>query len=272
MHKGDDGKLTTVREIIINEGIDTSISFALGDTINDLPLLESVAYPIALNPKGKLIKYAIENNFSIATFDDVLSVCKDVVSKDKKSLFEQMKFIYEVGNLKYIKRTWWANMQIESNESVSEHSHRSSIVSAMLALEEGEDPYKCAFSNLVRELSQVRTTNINRLMEMYIENKKKIEENAFNDLVSRLDSKNKKLIEDAHWNYGSKKIEKICFDAVILENLMTAREYELKGYTHSKVWVEKLLSLLKTKTAKKWGKVLCKGDPSSWWFGLKKVE
>lgn len=272
LHKSKDGKLSIVRGVIINEGIDTSESFAIGDTVHDLPLLESVAYPIALNPKGKLIKYAIENDFNIATFDDVMSVCKKILKTGKKSIHEQVKFIYEVGNLKYVKKSWWANMQIDSNESVTEHSHRSSIVSALIALEEGEDPYKCAFSNLVRELSQVRTTNINRLMEVYIKDKKKIEEKSFKDLISRLDKTKKKLIEDAHSNYGNKKIEKICFDAVILENIMTAREYELKGYFHSRIWIDKLLLLLKTKTAKKWGKVLSTGDPSSWWFGLKKVE
>jgi putative hydrolases of HD superfamily len=272
IHQSKEGKLAIVRSVIINEGINTSESFAIGDTMHDLPLLESVAYPIALNPKGKLVKHAIENNFSVATFDDVLDVCKNIVKSGKKSIYEQVKFIYEVGNLKYVKKSWWANMQIDSNESVAEHSHRSSIVSALIALEEGEDPYKCAFSNLVRELNQVRTTNINRLMEMYIKDKSKIEKESFDDLVSRLDVKKKKLIEEAHWNYGNKKIENICFDAVILENLMTAREYEIKGHAHSRIWIEKLLSLLRTKTGKKWGKVFSEGDPSSWWFGLKKVE
>ncbi len=272
IHQGKEGKLAIVRSVIINEGINTSESFAIGDTMHDLPLLESVAYPIALNPKGKLIKYAVENGFSIATFDDVLDICKNLIKTGKKGIHEQVKFIYEVGNLKYVKKSWWANMQIDNTESVAEHSHRSSIVSALIALEEGEDPYKCAFSNLVRELNQVRTTNINRLMEIYIKDKKSIEKKSFNDLISRLDKKKKKLIEDAHWNYGNKKIENICFDAVILENLMTSREYELKGYAHSRVWIEKLLLLLKTKTGKKWGRVLAEGDPSSWWFGLKKVE
>ena len=106
MHLTKEGKLDIVRSLIINEGINTSESFALGDTLHDLPLLESVAYPIALNPKGKLIKYASENDISVATFDNVLDVCKNLIKNDKKSPFEQIKFVYEVGNLKYIKQVF----------------------------------------------------------------------------------------------------------------------------------------------------------------------
>lgn len=272
MHNLKEGKSSIVKHVIITEGINTSESFAIGDTIHDLPLLESVAYPIALNPKGKLIKYAKENDFSIANFDNVLEVCKGIIKTGKKSVHEQVKFIYEVGNLKYVPCSWWFNMQVDNIESVAEHSHRSAIISSLIAVEEGEDPYKCAFCNLVREFNEVRTTDINRLMAMYIKDKKQIENDAFNDMVSRLDSTKRKLIEEARSSYGNKKIEKICFDAVLLENLMTAREYEMKGYTHSRIWIEKLLEILSTKSGKKWGKVLAKGDPSSWWFGLKNVN
>lgn len=272
IHSTKEGKLDVVRSLIINEGINTSESFALGDTLHDLPLLENVAYPIALNPKGKLIKYASENDISVATFDNVLEVCKNLIKNDKKSSFEQIKFIYEVGNLKYIKRSFWANMQIEDVESIAEHSHRAAIISSLLAVEENADPYKCAYCNIVKNFNMVRTTEINRLMEMYIKDKNTIEENAFNDLVSRLDKDKRKLIENARSSYGDKKIEKICYDAVFLENLMTAREYEMKGYAHSKIWIEKLIGILQTKTAKKWGKVLSKTDPSSWWFGLRNVK
>jgi len=272
MHNLKEGKSSIVKNVIISEGINTSESFAIGDTIHDLPLLESVAFPIALNPKGKLIKYAKENDFSIANFDNVLEVCKNLIKNDKKSSFEQIKFIYEVGNLKYIKRSFWANLQIEDVESIAEHSHRAAIISSLLAVEENADPYKCAYCNIVKNFNMVRTTEINRLMEMYIKDKNTIEENAFKDLVSRLDKDKRKLIENARSSYGDKKIEKICYDAIFLENLMTAREYEMKGYTHSRIWIEKLLQLLSTKSGKKWGKVLAKIDPSSWWFGLKNVN
>ena len=114
MHLSEHGKEDIVREVIISHMIDTSKSFALGDTIHDLPLLESVAYPIAINAKGALKRYAEENGFWQANSENVLEVVEKIEGAGTKSLFEQMKFIYEIGVLKYTPRSGWAQLQVDS--------------------------------------------------------------------------------------------------------------------------------------------------------------
>ncbi|MCX8206183.1 MAG: HAD-IB family phosphatase, partial [Candidatus Micrarchaeota archaeon] len=230
MHLSERGKEDIVREAIMSRGIDTSQSFALGDTIHDLPLLESVAYPIALNPKGRLRHYAEENGFWVANYDNVRDVVERIERSNAKSLFEQMKFVYEVGALKCTPRSGWALLQVESPENVAEHSFRSAIIAYLLAVEEGEDPYKCAFTNMVHDIAEARIGDMNKVALAYVNEKPGSERRAFNDQVARLDTEKRKMLVEAWENYKSQKVADICKDADLLEALASAREYEYKGH------------------------------------------
>ena len=61
------GKQTTLKKISKEYDINLIDSYAFGDTIHDAPMLSLVGNPITLNPKGKLIKKAIKNNWKTFT-------------------------------------------------------------------------------------------------------------------------------------------------------------------------------------------------------------
>ena len=57
----------------LRQTADFSISFAFGDTDQDLPLLEKVAHPVAMNPKGELLKIAAARGWKVISYrHDVL--------------------------------------------------------------------------------------------------------------------------------------------------------------------------------------------------------
>ena len=271
-HKlGSEGE-SIVHDIIIENGIDTSKSFALGSTLNDLSLLQSVAYPIVLNPKGRLADYAKERGFWIANEENVLALIDNIEKSGAKSTFEQMKFIYETGVLKYTPRSGWAHIHIENPESVAEHVFRASVIAYLLAIEENADPHKCASALVMHELGECRIGDVNKITAKYWESKKDAEKIAVNEMVERLDAKKKQKVLDAVNGFNDEKINSICRDADLLENLVSAREYEFKGYVHAREWIKRITPNLKTATAKKWALALSEMDPHSWWFGIKTLQ
>ena len=61
-----EGKLSRVKEWMVKNGYkDFSGTTFYSDSINDLPLLESVEKPIAVNPDDKLREISINNSWEI---------------------------------------------------------------------------------------------------------------------------------------------------------------------------------------------------------------
>jgi HAD superfamily hydrolase (TIGR01490 family) len=62
-HKGE-----AVREVATREGIDLSSSYAYSDSITDLPMLEVVGRPVAVNPDKELAREAKERGWEVRFF------------------------------------------------------------------------------------------------------------------------------------------------------------------------------------------------------------
>jgi HAD superfamily hydrolase (TIGR01490 family) len=63
------GKATAIRELAEREGIDLSASYAYSDSESDVPMLEAVGHPVAVNPDGSLAKIARERGWDVLRFD-----------------------------------------------------------------------------------------------------------------------------------------------------------------------------------------------------------
>ena len=63
------GKATAIRELAKREGIDLAASYAYSDSESDLPMLEAVGHPVAVNPDGALGKIARERGWDVLRFD-----------------------------------------------------------------------------------------------------------------------------------------------------------------------------------------------------------
>jgi len=62
-HKAD-----AIREMAVAEGIDLASSFAYSDSVTDLPMLELVGHPVAVNPDRELARIAREREWEVRYF------------------------------------------------------------------------------------------------------------------------------------------------------------------------------------------------------------
>lgn len=67
--KGD-AKAEAMREIVAERGYDMDNSYAYSDSATDIPMLELVGNPVAVNPDRQMKKAALERGWEIRTFKD----------------------------------------------------------------------------------------------------------------------------------------------------------------------------------------------------------
>jgi HAD superfamily hydrolase (TIGR01490 family) len=63
-----DGKAQAIREVAEREGIDLAGSYAYSDSATDLPMLEEVGHPVAVNPDRDLRRVAEKRGWQIRDF------------------------------------------------------------------------------------------------------------------------------------------------------------------------------------------------------------
>ena len=63
------GKAQAIRELAADEGIDLAESYAYSDSESDLPMLEAVGHPVAVNPDHTLRRIAKERGWPILRFE-----------------------------------------------------------------------------------------------------------------------------------------------------------------------------------------------------------
>jgi HAD superfamily hydrolase (TIGR01490 family) len=63
------GKAQAIADLAAREGIDLAASFAYSDSESDLPMLEAVGHPVAVNPDGTLARVARERGWDVLRFD-----------------------------------------------------------------------------------------------------------------------------------------------------------------------------------------------------------
>ncbi len=62
-------KVEAINEHAARHGLDLEASFAYSDSITDLPLLEAVGHPVAVNPDKALLKEATDRGWEIRVFE-----------------------------------------------------------------------------------------------------------------------------------------------------------------------------------------------------------
>jgi HAD superfamily hydrolase (TIGR01490 family) len=65
------GKADAIRELAEREGIDLAQSYAYTDSVSDLPMLEAVGHPIAVNPDRALAAIARERGWELMRLDRI---------------------------------------------------------------------------------------------------------------------------------------------------------------------------------------------------------
>jgi len=67
-------KADAIREVAIRDGIDLEGSYAYTDSFTDMPMLEAVGHPVAVNPEKELKEAASENEWPIIEFQRPVSL------------------------------------------------------------------------------------------------------------------------------------------------------------------------------------------------------
>lgn len=63
------GKAEAIQQLARREGIDLAASFAYSDSESDLPMLEAVGHPVAVNPDVALLRIARERGWDVLRLD-----------------------------------------------------------------------------------------------------------------------------------------------------------------------------------------------------------
>src|SRR5450631_3255278 len=63
------GKAQAIQELAEREGIDLAASYAYSDSESDMPMLQAVGHPVAVNPDATLARAARENGWQVLRFD-----------------------------------------------------------------------------------------------------------------------------------------------------------------------------------------------------------
>lgn len=177
-----------------------------------------------------------------------------------------VKYIYEIGQLKIIKRSGWWRAGIKCPESIAEHSFRTAIIGYILGKLEGADYFKILAMCLFHDVHEVRINDINKIGKKYLKhniNEAKITEdqiiNLPKNIFKELLSFQKSFVKED----TSESI--IAKDADLLECLVQAREYQSQGYKDVVKWIVDCKSNLITESAKKLADYFIQNEPSDWW-------
>lgn len=180
------------------------------------------------------------------------------------------KFIYEMGQLKRVKRSGWWIAGVENPESVAEHSFRTIFIASILAQLEGVNLEKVVLMALSHDMAEARTNDAHRIVRRYVDWKnvdgKVVKEQSIrlpNEIAGRITS----LVEELE--KGVSPEARIVRDADLLECLVQAREYQALGYRDVADWISNAQAALTTESAKKLAVECIKTEPKEWWQGLK---
>ena len=180
------------------------------------------------------------------------------------------KFLYEMGQLKRVKRLGWWIAGVKDPESVAEHSFRTAVIALILAQLEGADREKAVSMSLFHDTAEARTNDAHRIVRRYVD-WERVDRKAVGDQSKRLpDSLAKQFISlFSEFEQAVSLEAKVARDADLLECLVQAREYQALGYQDVGDWILNAQAALKTESAKKIAADCLKTEPREWWQGLK---
>ncbi|WP_345718907.1 HD domain-containing protein [Kineosporia mesophila] len=157
--------------------------------------------------------------------------------------------LFEVGTLKLTPRTGWLHAQVRHPESIAEHSHRVSLISAILAALEGADPGRAALMGTLHDTQESRLGDISHVGKAYVKTVKNEQVTA--DQTSTAAPVVATMIGDAVAEYEAQETpeSRVAKDADKLECLLQALEYQRAGNQNVQAWVDSSRAALKTAAA-----------------------
>jgi HAD superfamily hydrolase (TIGR01490 family) len=98
-------KAEAIREVAAQQGIDLAASYAYSDSVTDLPMLEVVGHPVAVNPDRDLLRAAREREWEVRHFEHGVPL-RERVSLPQPGLLTASAGIV-AASLAVLGVTWW---------------------------------------------------------------------------------------------------------------------------------------------------------------------
>ncbi|MFE2408262.1 HD family hydrolase [Kitasatospora sp. NPDC059408] len=159
-------------------------------------------------------------------------------------------YLFEAGMLKRAKRSGWWIAGVKDPETIAEHSFRTGVVGAVLAMMEGADPAKVALLCLFHDTQETRVGDIPHIGRRYLTAASN--ERVTADQVSAAHPAvvaGVQAIVEEYENAESPEVI-VAHDADKLECLIQAVEYREQGYQNVQPWIDSSLGSLKTESAR----------------------
>ena len=186
------------------------------------------------------------------------------------NLEDAAKYLYEIGQLKRVRRSGWWIAGIDHPESVAEHSFRTAVIGYVLAHLAGADLHKVATMCLFHDAHETRLNDVHRIARRYLP-WGDAGERAAADQAARLPESAAKELTDffRSWESPDSLEAQLARDADQLECLVQAREYQAQGHKDVQDWIDGCRAALKTDVAQALADECLRLEPSAWWQGLK---
>ncbi|MGC0313700.1 HD domain-containing protein [Kitasatospora acidiphila] len=169
---------------------------------------------------------------------------------DDKQSQGTASFLLEMGMLKRAKRSGWWIAGVKDPETIAEHSFRTAVVGAVLAMMEGADPAKVALLCTFHDTQETRIGDIPHIGRRYLSAASN--ERVTADQVSAAHPAvlaGVQAIVEEYENSESLEVT-VAHDADKLECLIQAVEYREQGYQNVQPWIDSSLGSLKTESAR----------------------
>lgn len=174
-----------------------------------------------------------------------------------------INFLFEVGMLKKTPRTGFQFLG-SGNESVAEHTFRTTVIGYVLAREESRaDPLKTILMCLFHDLHEARTGDLNYVNKRYVHVD---EEKATNDLAEGLPFSDELLSLTREFNRGETLEASLSRDADQLALIVELKEQQDLGNKYAAEWIHYALKRLHTENGNKLAQEILTTDWTDWWF------
>jgi len=190
----------------------------------------------------------------------------DQAEPDDGQVAAVVDYLFEAGTLKRLPRTGWLNAGIKHPETIAEHSHRTALIGAILAVMEGADPAKVALMGVVHDTQETRVGDIAYIGRRYL--KAADNRDITNDQTAGVPPAVREAlaaIVDEIETYETREAI-IHRDADKLECLFQAIEYRETGNTNMQPFYDSMLVAVRTSSARRIAETAVAASSQSWQF------
>jgi putative hydrolases of HD superfamily len=191
----------------------------------------------------------------------------DQPAPDEDQIAAVVDYFFEAGTLKRLLRTGWLNAGVKHPETIAEHSHRTGLIGAVLAVMEGADPAKVAFMGVVHDTQETRIGDIAYIGRRYLKaaDNRDVTEDQTTGAPPAVREALAAIVDEIE-SYETKEAI-IHRDADKLECLFQAIEYRETGNTNMQQFYDSMLGDLVTESAKKIAYSATRGNSQRWHLG-----